>query len=80
MRHLTWSRPIEVGFVSGEAKMVSGPSEALNCLTTLWPDRRGPLYVAARSVCRAAMDGRKSVEEARETFISATREARLRAD
>jgi hypothetical protein len=43
----------------------------------MWPDRRGPLYVAARSVCRAAIAGRRSPEEAREIFMSATREAEL---
>jgi hypothetical protein len=47
-------------------------------MANLWPDRRGPFYVAARSVCRAAIDGRKSAEEAREIFISAMREAHLK--
>ena len=78
MRHIKWSNPIQVGFTPGSAKMVSGPSEALHCLADLWPDRRGPFYVAARSVCRAAIDGRKSAEEARELFISAVREAHLK--
>lgn len=79
MRHIKWSNPIEVGFAQGDARTVCGPSEALHCMADLWPDRRGPLYVAARSVCRAAIDGRKSAEEAREVFISAAREAHLQA-
>lgn len=79
MRHIKWSNPIEIGFAHGASQTVTGPSEALNCMANLWPDRRGPLYVAARSVCRAAIDGRKSAEEAREMFISATQEARLKA-
>jgi hypothetical protein len=79
MRHIKWSNPIEVDFAQGDAKTVTGPSEALRCLSEMWPDRRGPLYVAARSVCRAAVDGRRSAEEAREIFISATREAHLTA-
>ena len=78
MRHVKWSNPIEVGFAQDTFQVVTGPSEALNCMANLWPDRRGPLYVAARSLCRAAIDGRKSAEEAREMFISATREARLK--
>ncbi|MBB4571221.1 DUF982 domain-containing protein [Rhizobium leucaenae] len=77
MRHIKWSNPIEFGFAHGSFQMVTGPSEALNCMANLWPDRRGPQYVAARSVCRAAIDGRKSAEEAREMFISAMREAHL---
>ncbi|MFT4180605.1 MAG: DUF982 domain-containing protein [Rhizobium sp.] len=78
MRHIKWSNPIEIGFAHGSSQMVTGPSEALNCMANLWPDRRGPFYVAARSVCRAAIDGRKSAEEAREMFISAMREAHLK--
>jgi hypothetical protein len=77
MRHIRWSHPIEVGFTQGDAATVSGPSDALHCMADRWPDRRGPLYVAARSVCRAAIDGRRSAEEAREIFISAALEANL---
>lgn len=76
MRQVKWNAPIEVGF-KGDARTVTGPSEALNCMADLWPDRRGPQYVAARSVCRAAVAGRRSVEEAREMFISAAQEAQL---
>lgn len=79
MRHIKWSSPIQVGFSQGDAKIVSGPSEALHCMADLWPDRRGPVYVAARSVCRAAIDGRRSAEEARALFISAAQEAHLQA-
>lgn len=79
MRQVKWSNPIEVGFSQGDARTVTGPSEALHCLSDMWPDRRGPLYVAARSVCRAAIAGRRSAEEAREIFMSATREADLTA-
>lgn len=79
MREVKWNEPIEIGFLQGSTQIVSGPSEALNCLANLWPELRGPHYVAARSICRAAIDGRKSAEEARAVFISATREARLKA-
>jgi hypothetical protein len=77
MRHIKWSSPIQVGFSQGDAKTVTGPSEALLCMADFWPDQRGPLYVAARSICRAAIDGRKSAEEARALFISAAQEAHL---
>jgi len=77
MQVIRWSSPIEVGFVQGGAQTVNGPSEALHCLANMWPDRRGPLYVAARSGCRAAVAGRKTAEEARELFISAALEAHL---
>ncbi|MDI7863972.1 DUF982 domain-containing protein [Rhizobiaceae bacterium n13] len=74
-----WTNPIEVKFTQGVSRTVCGPSEALHCLSDLWPNRRGPLYIAARSTCRAAIDGRKSVEEAREMFLFATEEAELNA-
>lgn len=79
MKQVTWSNPIEVGFAAERSQLVCGPIEALRCLNDLWPDRRGPYYVAARSYCRAAIDGRKSAEEAREVFISAALEADLTA-
>ena len=77
MRDMRWGDPIEVGFQTGGAATIAGPFEALHCMADLWPDRRGPLYVAARSVCRAAIDGRRTAAEARELFISAAREAEL---
>lgn len=78
MHDIKWSSPIEVGFVPGGAQTVNGPTEALHCLANMWPDRRGPQYVAARSGCRAAVAGRKTVEEARALFISAAQEAHLK--
>ena len=77
MRQVKWTNPVEVGFSQGDSRTVSGPFEALRCLSDMWPDRRGPLDGAARSVCRAAIAGRRSAEEARELFMSATREADL---
>ncbi|KQS98074.1 MULTISPECIES: DUF982 domain-containing protein [unclassified Rhizobium] len=74
-----WANPVEVGFAQDGPQMVQGPFDALTCLMDTWPDVRGPQYVAARSFCRAALDGRKSAEEAREVFISAAREAKLQA-
>ncbi len=78
MKTVTWGQPLEVDFVYAGVRAIGGPAEALNCLKHLWPDRRGPRYVAARSVCRAAIDGRKSVEQAREVFRTALEEAHLK--
>lgn len=79
MPHAKWSNPVELGVGQKGSQVVQGPFEALIVLLDTWPDLRGPRYVAARSVCRAAIDGRKSPEEAREIFISAAKEARLTA-
>jgi Protein of unknown function (DUF982) len=78
MPHTKWSNPVEVGFAHKGSQVVQGPFDALICLMEdTWPDLRGPRYVAARSYCRAALEGRKSPEEAREVFISAAKEAKL---
>lgn len=77
MKQETWGKPLEIDFSPSGVVAISGPTEALNCLAHFWPDHRGPRYVAARSVCRAAIDGRKSLEQAREVFVTAVEEARL---
>ena len=79
MPNTKWSNPVEVGFEHKGSQVVLGPFDALICLMDTWPDLRGPRYVAARSYCRAAIDGRKSPEEAREVFIAAEQEAKLQA-
>jgi hypothetical protein len=78
MHQVLWSRPIELGVSGGGVRTIKGPSDALACLAGQWP-HRGPYYVAARSACRAAIDGRRTAEEARRLFISAAEEAHLKA-
>jgi hypothetical protein len=73
-----WNDPIHVGFEASEARTILGPFDALKCLTELWPNARGLRYLKARSTCRAALDGRKSLEEARAEFVAAAAEANLR--
>jgi hypothetical protein len=73
-----WNDPIKVGFENAGAKTINGPFEALKCLADLWPNVRGLRYLKARSACRAALDGRKSLEEARAEFVAAAEEAKLK--
>ncbi len=78
-----WNDPIQVGFeneTSGGARVILGPLDALKCLADLWPSARGLRYLKARSTCRAALDGRKSVEEARAEFVAAAEEAKLKVN
>lgn len=79
MPHAKWTNPVELGSNKSGTQLVQGPFDALICLMDTWPDLRGPRYVAARSLCRAALDGRRSPEEAREVFISAAQEANMTA-
>jgi hypothetical protein len=78
MHQVLWNRPIELGLIGGDVRMVNGPSDALACLAGQWP-HRGPYYVAARSACRAAIAGRRTPDEARRLFIFAVEEAHLSA-
>ncbi|WEZ82105.1 DUF982 domain-containing protein [Rhizobium sp. 32-5/1] len=72
-----WNEPVIINApVSGRVQ-VTGPFEALVVLMDEWPDLRGAGYVRARSMCRAAIAGRRDAEDARVQFIGAAKEANL---
>jgi hypothetical protein len=72
-----WREPVKINApISGDVR-VDGPFEALVVLMDEWPNLRGAGYVRARSLCRAAIAGRKDAEEAREIFVVAAKEANL---
>lgn len=70
-----WNTPVSVGFDPSGVQMVKGPFDALELMAEKWPQMRGMQFVRARSLCRAALDGRKTMEEARLQFEQAVREA-----
>lgn len=71
-----WSEPVEFNFPSKGSYKVRGPFDALVHMTEQWPAVRGLHFVRARSACRAALAGHKSVDEARDAFEAAVAEAR----
>ncbi|MBX4932621.1 DUF982 domain-containing protein [Rhizobium bangladeshense] len=73
-----WNDPVKVGFEGTDLRTVNGPFDALKCLADFWPSSRGLHYIKARSTCRAALDGRKSMDEARAEFLAAAEEAKLK--
>ena len=77
MKQTVWTEPVEVNFDKNTRNIVSGPFDALALLTGNWPLVRGLTFVRARSACRAALDGRKTPEEARRCFEDAVSEAKL---
>jgi hypothetical protein len=77
MPQANWQKPVHIAFGQMGTEVVNGPSEALNVLCDRWPDLRGPQFVKARSACRAALDGRRTPEEARQQFEQAVSEAQL---
>ncbi len=77
MKQTVWTEPVEVNVDKNNPNVVAGPSDALTLLTENWPHLRGLNFVRARSACRAALDGRKTPEEARRCFKDAVSEAQL---
>jgi hypothetical protein len=77
MPQANWQKPVRVAFGPLGTEVINGPFEALTLLTDRWPDMRGVHFVKARSVCRAAVDGRRTPEEARQHFEQAVSEAQL---
>ena len=77
MPQVHWQKPVQIAFGNLGTEIISSPSEALLVLTDRWPDLRGPHFVKARSFCRAALDGRRTPEEARQQFEQAVSEAQL---
>ena len=74
MKQTVWTEPVEVTFDENTRNIVAGPFDALALLTERWPPGQGLTFVRARSACRAALDGRKSPEEARRCFEDAVSE------
>jgi hypothetical protein len=79
MTDSNWETPVEVHMDKAGHSTVIGPFDALTLLTEKWPEDRGLNFVRARSACRAALDGRKTPEEARKCFEDAVSEAKLQA-
>ena len=78
MNKIVWTKPVEISVDQANKDVVAGPRDALNLLTENWPHTRGLMFVRERSACRAALDGRKTLEEARRCFEEAVSEASLR--
>ena len=71
-----WNRPVEVRMNREGRTTVAGPFEALAVLTDSWPGEQSLSFVKARSACRGALAGHKSLEDARREFETAATEAR----
>ncbi len=75
-----WNKPVSIKFPTTGNQEVSGPFEALAHLTDNWPAQQGLDFVRARSACRGALAGHKTVDEARIAFEAAAAEARKQFD
>jgi hypothetical protein len=75
-----WTKPVSIKFPTDGIQEVNGPFEALAHLTENWPAQQGLDFVRARSACRGALAGHKTVDEARIAFETAAAEARRHFD
>ncbi|MBA8876456.1 DUF982 domain-containing protein [Phyllobacterium myrsinacearum] len=60
---------------TGRMLMVRNVRDALTVLTQFWSRRQGEKHAHACQACRDALDKTGSVEEARASFVEASREA-----
>jgi hypothetical protein len=70
-----WKEPVEFSTPKSGLFKVNGPFEALAHLTENWPAPQGLNYVKARSACRGALAGHRTIDEARAAFEAAATEA-----
>jgi glutamate-1-semialdehyde aminotransferase len=72
-----WLAPVWVRVGNGMPEIVRGPKDALEQLQYRWPSLQGGSYRQAKLKCMAALSKRGLCEEARETFIRASIEAKM---
>ncbi|QFY62803.1 DUF982 domain-containing protein (plasmid) [Rhizobium grahamii] len=72
---ILWEVPVFIRIGSGVRETIDGPREALEHLLNRWPAERGQQYESAKAACRLSVQHYGSLEEARDSFLSAAREA-----
>ncbi len=75
-----WDRPVELKYSSSGSLIIAGPFQALVHLTEEWPAEQGLEFVRARSACRGAIAGHRSMADARKAFEAAAQQARQQFD
>lgn len=70
-----WDRGVEL-VIDGKDRFrtVKNTREAVACLATDWPGKKGPAYAAARKACLSALHGEPSDIDPRVAFIAAASE------
>ncbi|SDP66382.1 DUF982 domain-containing protein [Phyllobacterium sp. OV277] len=60
---------------ASQHRNITSVEEAAEFLLYDWPKREGPTYLAAQQTCLDALQEERSVNEAREAFITAAKAA-----
>ncbi|MGK6317060.1 DUF982 domain-containing protein [Neorhizobium sp. DT-125] len=72
MLSVRWDKPVLVG-----DNLIFGPLEAHKFMMSGWPNIKDREFAIAESTILAALDGRKTPDEAREKFEAALKSAQL---
>ena len=75
-----WEKPVELSLSKSGSLKVEGPFQALAHLMDKWPAPQDLDFVRARSACRGAIAGHRSMDEARAAFEAAANKAREEFD
>jgi hypothetical protein len=78
MTNRLWITPILVICnKTGQILSVSTTKDAVDMLTSTWPQKEGNAYTNALQICANVAAGIATPDEAREAFIEAAREANV---
>ncbi len=70
-----WRTPVELNVAGSGTVSVADPREALDYLTTIWPDQTSELFVDTKAACMQALEGVIDGEACRNLFVAAGQEA-----
>jgi len=70
-----WRTPVHLNVAESGTVSVAGPREALDYLTTIWPEQTSELFVDTKAACMEALEGVIDGEACRHIFVAAGREA-----
>lgn len=73
MRKLTFESVTVETRQIGKYRSIASVKEAAEFLSEDWPARHGPSYLAAQQICHDALNGERTVGEARKAFIAAAK-------
>ncbi|ASY59610.1 MULTISPECIES: DUF982 domain-containing protein [Sinorhizobium] len=73
-----WDKTVELELGgTGGYRAVKSTREAVECLSSRWPQNHGRALAAAKRTCLQALDGKIATEKARKAFIKAAEEAHI---
>jgi hypothetical protein len=76
-----WNKPLcYESALTGEWRVVDSAAEAILILQNRWPLSRGRRLAKARKICLKVLEGKRSAEKGRKSFIRAAKEAHVHVE